>query len=68
MAAGAEGRAWLDAALARAGQPPGVPLAQRVRAFQLAQGLPLDGVAGPLTLMQLNRDPGADEPRLGAPR
>jgi len=62
----AEGRAWVDQRLAAAGQGTGRPLAERVRAFQLAQGLPLDGVAGPLTLMQLGRATGVDEPRLGA--
>jgi general secretion pathway protein A len=35
-----------------------------IHAFQLAQGLPSDGVAGPITLMQLNRAIGVDEPRL----
>jgi len=35
-----------------------------IHAFQLTQGLPSDGVAGPLTLMQLNRAVGVDEPRL----
>lgn len=60
------GRTWLDEKLAAAGQPAGRPLAERVRAFQLAQALPLDGVAGPLTLMQLSRATGVDEPRLGA--
>ncbi|MEN9627237.1 MAG: putative ral secretion pathway protein [Pseudomonadota bacterium] len=39
-------------------------LRQRVAAFQLSQGLPLDGLAGPVTLMQLNRASGVDEPRL----
>jgi general secretion pathway protein A len=39
-------------------------LASRVFAFQLAQGLNPDGVAGPLTLMQLNRLSGVDEPQL----
>ena len=39
-------------------------LRQRVFAFQVSQGLPLDGLAGPLTLMQLNRASGVDEPRL----
>lgn len=66
LAASTAGRAWLDERLAGAGQAPGRPLAERVRAFQLAQGLPLDGVAGPLTLMQLNRATGVEEPRLGA--
>ena len=36
----------------------------RVRAFQLAQGLPADGLLGPLTFMQLNRAGGVDEPVL----
>jgi general secretion pathway protein A len=35
-----------------------------IHAFQLTQGLPSDGVAGPITLMQLNRVLGIDEPRL----
>lgn len=35
-----------------------------IHAFQLTQGLPSDGVAGPITLMQLNRAIGIDEPRL----
>jgi general secretion pathway protein A len=37
-----------------------------IHAFQLTQGLPSDGIAGPLTLMQLNRAVGIDEPRLRA--
>ncbi len=36
----------------------------RIRAFQLAQGLPADGQLGPLTFMQLNRAAGVDEPTL----
>ena len=47
-------------------------LADRVRSFQRTQGFKPDGLAGPLTLMQLNRATGAAEPRLpatvGAPR
>jgi general secretion pathway protein A len=39
-------------------------LRAELRAFQLAQGLPADGVPGPLTYMQLNRATGLDEPRL----
>ncbi|MBE2241224.1 MAG: AAA family ATPase [Burkholderiaceae bacterium] len=39
-------------------------LKARVFAFQLAQGLQPDGLAGPLTLMQLNRASGVEEPRL----
>ncbi len=39
-----------------------------VHAFQLTQGLPSDGIAGPLTLMQLNRAIGIDEPKLETER
>jgi general secretion pathway protein A len=39
-----------------------------IHTFQLTQGLPSDGVAGPVTLMQLNRAVGIDEPRLLAER
>jgi general secretion pathway protein A len=35
-----------------------------LRAFQVAQGLPVDGRPSPLTYMQLNRAGGVDEPRL----
>ena len=35
-----------------------------IHRFQLAQGLPSDGSAGPITLMQLNRANGVIEPRL----
>jgi general secretion pathway protein A len=35
-----------------------------IHTFQLTQGLPSDGIAGPVTLMQLNRTIGVDEPRL----
>jgi len=35
-----------------------------IHRFQLAQGLPSDGSAGPITLMQLNRVNGVDEPLL----
>ena len=38
--------------------------APQLRAFQLAQGLPADGMPGPMTFMQLNRAAGVDEPRL----
>jgi len=37
-----------------------------IHTFQLTQGLPSDGVAGPVTLMQLNRAVGIDEPHLRA--
>jgi general secretion pathway protein A len=41
-------------------------LAARISAFQLAHGLQPDGRLGPLTIMQLNRAGGAEEPRLGS--
>ena len=47
-----------------AGQALGSALAARLAAFQLAQGLQPDGVAGPTTFMRLNRALGLDEPRL----
>ena len=40
----------------------------RISAFQIAQGLPVDGLAGPLTLMQLNRVMRLLEPRLTSPK
>ncbi|HSV34512.1 MAG TPA: AAA family ATPase [Ramlibacter sp.] len=43
---------------------PDTALRTRLRAFQLAHGLAGDGQPGPLTLMQLNRAAGIDEPRL----
>ena len=43
-------------------------LRSRIQAFQVAQGLVPDGVAGPMTQMQLNRATGVDEPRLLAER
>ena len=74
LASGAHGPA-VDAlatglAKLRAGPPPAVGqvlgggLAARLAAFQLAQGLQPDGVAGPTTFMRLNRALGLDEPRL----
>ena len=39
-------------------------LKAHIHAFQVSQGLDADGVAGPLTFMQLNRATGVDEPRL----
>ncbi len=41
-----------------------VPLRSRISAFQMAQGLKPDGLAGPMTYMQLNRVSGVDEPKL----
>ncbi len=63
---------WLSNQLAAAqGQPaPSAPtrfdaaLRSRLNAFQVAQGLKPDGLAGPLTLMQINRATGVDEPQL----
>ena len=49
----AAGQASMDAALKA-----------RLHTFQLAQGLKPDGVAGPVTLMLLNRATGVDEPHL----
>jgi general secretion pathway protein A len=68
-AAGSPGAEWLAARLAQV-LPAGAasaPLPSRVAAFQVAQGLPPDGLAGPLTLMLLNRATGVDEPRLETP-
>ena len=71
-AARAETVDWMAAGLAAANgtAPPAGPraldaaLTSQLRAFQLAQGLPVDGLPGPLTYMQLNRAAGVDEPRL----
>jgi general secretion pathway protein A len=41
-------------------------LSARIAALQLTEGLKPDGVAGPLTLMQLNRAVGVEEPTLSA--
>jgi len=65
---------WLAVQLAKAhgeAQPSGTQtfnadLEAKVSSFQLAQGLKPDGRVGPLTLMQLNRVAGVDEPRLQA--
>jgi general secretion pathway protein A len=56
---------WLAARLPGA---PGEPLKARVSAFQVAHGLKPDGLAGPMTLMQINRASGIDEPRLNSER
>ena len=63
---------WVSARLAaldgkaQAAERPiqNVAFKARVRAFQIAQGLPADGLLGPLTFMQLNRAGGVDEPVL----
>lgn len=65
---------WLAVQLAKAhgeAQPTGTQrfnaaLQAKVSSFQLAQGLKPDGKVGPITLMQLNRVAGVDEPRLQA--
>jgi general secretion pathway protein A len=49
---------------ASAAAPTAGQAVERVKAFQRAQGLAADGVPGSLTLMQLNRALGVDEPRL----
>jgi len=63
---------WLGGSLAKAdGGSVAIgeeALKARVFAFQLAHGLPPDGLAGPLTLMEINRASGVDEPRLVARR
>jgi len=56
---------WMASRLPAA---PGLPLKARVMAFQVAHGLKPDGLAGPMTLMQINRASGVDEPRLSAGR
>ena len=67
---------WLSAQLAAAqgeAAPPAptrfdAALRSRLNAFQVAQGLKPDGLAGPLTLMQINRASGVAEPRLQSER
>ncbi len=78
-AASAAAIPWLDAQLARAGAAPAAAAGQpaaattaaqrraRIHRFQVAQGLVPDGVAGPLTLMLLNRAASVAEPRLNTP-
>ncbi|HWH81646.1 MAG TPA: AAA family ATPase [Burkholderiaceae bacterium] len=60
--------AWVGRQLAALnGQPVAASEAEwkaQVSAFQLAQGLRPDGLAGPTTFMQLNRAAGIDEPHL----
>ena len=63
----AETRAWVEPQLGPAPtDAPARPWRDRVLAYQLLQGLPPDGRAGPLTLMHINRTAGVDEPRLAA--
>ncbi len=59
--------AWVLERLQRvqgAALPSQSTLRQRVEAFQVAQGLKPDGLAGPMTMMQLNRATAEPEPRL----
>jgi general secretion pathway protein A len=60
-------RTWVQQQLAAAlpEAPPG-SLAERITAFQVLAGVPVDGSAGPVTLMLLNRSAGVEEPRLPA--
>ena len=63
---------WIAARLAAANNEPApaqsvamdAEMRAQLRAFQLAQGLPPDGLLGPMTYMQLNRAGGIEEPRL----
>ena len=68
LAANAASRAWIEQQLQTVGTDATRPLRERVWAFQLAQGLPTDGVAGPMTLMRLSRTAGSDEPKLESER
>ena len=61
--------AQIDRAAAPApGQSLDARMQQRLRAFQSAQGLKADGMAGPRTYMRLNQLGGVAEPRLLIPR
>jgi general secretion pathway protein A len=57
----AELLAWLEKRLP---EPASTPLVSRVQAFQVARGLRPDGLAGPMTLMQIQGAHGSNEPRL----
>jgi general secretion pathway protein A len=61
-------RAWVEQQMRAAGFAGDQPVRDRLRAYQLTQGLPADGLAGPLTLMLLSRAAGVEEPRLGPAR
>lgn len=39
---------------------------QQLRWYQEAKGLTVDGIAGPMTIIQINNDLGTDVPRLVA--
>lgn len=65
---------WIAAQLARVsgstpptrGQPFDQKSMKQLRHFQQAQGLFVDGIAGPVTAMHINRAAGVEEPRLHA--
>lgn len=57
---------WSGETVPAGGRTIDTALKVRVAAFQRAQGLKPDGIAGPTTFMQLNRVSGVDEPRLSA--
>ena len=50
----------------QAGKTPSIR--DRVTSFQIIQGLPADGQAGPLSMMQLNRANALSEPKLVVPK
>jgi general secretion pathway protein A len=57
---------WLGEQLDRAAAAAAPTLDARLRAFQRAHGIEADGRAGAMTVMQLNRAAGIDEPRLAS--
>ncbi|MDT8999729.1 AAA family ATPase [Paucibacter sp. APW11] len=57
-------QAWLQERFAQLDGRAPTQLALRVASFQRSLGLRADGLAGPITLMQLNRAAGVAEPRL----
>jgi general secretion pathway protein A len=68
LAADARFSAWIDRQLTGAGFDARQTMRDRVWAFQVAQGLTPDGLAGPMTLMRLSRAGGGDEPLLQGQR
>lgn len=65
----ASARAWVNQRLVDAGvRDTGQPLRERLWAYQVAQGLPPDGLLGAVTVMQLGRgSAGFEEPVLQGP-
>jgi general secretion pathway protein A len=57
-------RSWLLAQLQAPAETGAAALSEKLRIYQLTHGLQADGQLGPLTLMQMNRAAGVDEPRL----